>query len=77
LSKEEVVRAVLIRDLHCDQCADVRAFDQPPCRERHEPECPEWACTKCGNAVLVGPVLTLRRRARRAARTGPGRRLAA
>lgn len=58
---------MLTLDLHCDDCADVRAFDQPPCRERHEPDCPEWACTRCGSALLIAPVLMLRRRPARAA----------
>jgi hypothetical protein len=48
-------------DLRCDHCAKVRAFEQPHCQERHEPSCPEWACTTCGTALLVDPPPTVLR----------------
>jgi hypothetical protein len=48
-------------DLRCDHCVKVRAFEQPPCHERHEPSCPEWVCTTCGTALLVDPVLAVLR----------------
>lgn len=38
---------------YCPSCAAVVAFEQPPCAEDHE-ECPEWACTLCGVALLAG-----------------------
>jgi len=57
---------VLTIELHCDVCARKRAFEQPPCRDRHEPNCPEWVCTGCDTALLVGPwpvdMLRIRRR---------------
>lgn len=42
-------------ELRCDHCVTVRAFEQPPCQEPHEPTCPEWVCTACGTALLVDP----------------------
>jgi hypothetical protein len=49
------VRAVFSYQLHCPACAQVRAFEQPPCAEQHEPVCPEWACISCGAAILLEP----------------------
>jgi hypothetical protein len=40
--------------LVCAECARERVFEQPPCVDGHGADCPEWACTSCGNAVLVG-----------------------
>jgi hypothetical protein len=37
----------------------VRAFVQPPCAEGHTDDggdCPEWACTDCGTAVVTEDV---------------------
>ena len=36
----------------CDQCADEKAFEQPPCPDGHGEDCPELACTECGFAVI-------------------------
>ncbi len=41
--------------LVCIACGDERIFEQPPCSDGHGDDCPEWACTSCGAAVLVGP----------------------
>jgi hypothetical protein len=41
--------------LPCPACAQLRTFEQPPCADRHEAPCPEWACTSCGTAILVEP----------------------
>jgi hypothetical protein len=41
----------------CATCGDERVFEQPPCVDGHTDdggECPEWACTDCGTALLVG-----------------------
>ena len=46
-------------DLHCDVCARIRAFTQPVCVEDHGGECPEWACTGCGAALMIAPVVLL------------------
>jgi hypothetical protein len=50
---------VFIIHMPCAICAEVREFEQPPCVDRHEPGCPEWACTTCGTAVLLEPPLRL------------------
>ena len=50
---------MFIINLLCETCAEVRGFEQPPCGDRHEPACPEWACTACGTAVLIEPPLRL------------------
>ncbi|KJE24733.1 hypothetical protein FF36_00736 [Frankia torreyi] len=42
--------------LTCAECGEERPFEQPPCADGHGADCPEWACTECGAAVLVGPV---------------------
>jgi hypothetical protein len=55
----------ITRQLRCDQCAKVREFEQPPCRDGHGADCDEWVCATCGGALLVAsfpPVLLLRRR---------------
>lgn len=38
----------------CRQCARWTEFEQPPCLDGHGAECPEWYCTECGAASLVG-----------------------
>ncbi len=38
---------------HCRTCRDERSFDQPPCVDGHDGDCPEWVCSGCGSAVLV------------------------
>ncbi len=45
------------REWRCPACAEERVFVQPPCADGHTAdggECPEWACTACGAAVLGG-----------------------
>jgi hypothetical protein len=39
---------------HCTICALERFFEQPPCLDEHDPDCPEWVCVECGAALLVG-----------------------
>ena len=42
---------------HCPTCEDVVEFVQPPCADGHTDdggECPEWACTDCGTALVSG-----------------------
>jgi hypothetical protein len=46
------VTEALIR--HCITCGKERPFQQPPCLDRHGPDCPERACVQCGEALLVG-----------------------
>ena len=45
----------------CPDCQDVRQFEQchpgpGSCPDLPGGECPEWACTECGAALLTGPV---------------------
>jgi len=44
--------AVLWRQ--CTICSDERPFEQPPCADEHDPNCPEWVCVDCGAALLIG-----------------------
>lgn len=39
--------------LHCSHCRDERDFEQPPCDDGHEHDCPELACVECGTAVVL------------------------
>ena len=41
----------------CPPCGEIREFVQPTCIDGHTDdggECPEWACTDCGSAVVIG-----------------------
>lgn len=38
----------------CTICSTERRFEQPPCADEHDPNCPEWVCVDCGAALLVG-----------------------
>jgi hypothetical protein len=43
----------------CPTCCDIRDFVQPPCQDGHTDDgglCPEWACTDCGSAIVIGDV---------------------
>lgn len=44
--------ATLVR--WCTTCGGDVAFEQPGCLDGHGTDCPEWACTRCGAALLVG-----------------------
>ena len=37
----------------CPVCQDERVVEQPPCADEHA-DCPEWLCTDCGAALLIG-----------------------
>jgi hypothetical protein len=41
-------------ELYCSDCADLEAFEQPPCVDGHGADCPEWLCSICGTALLIG-----------------------
>ncbi|MGB9378043.1 MAG: hypothetical protein WCB04_11080 [Mycobacteriales bacterium] len=43
---------VVFRD--CSTCGEQRAFEVLACSDGHGPDCPELACTVCGEAVLIG-----------------------
>ena len=54
----------------CPSCGDDRTFVQPPCADGHTDDggdCPEWVCTDCGSAFLVGGVEVVEVVLRRAA----------
>lgn len=38
----------------CALCQADRPFEQPPCACGLGGDCPEWMCTQCGAALLVG-----------------------
>jgi hypothetical protein len=44
------------RSWPCPPCGEIREFVQPPCADGHAEDggCPEWACTDCGAALLIG-----------------------
>ncbi|HET6816135.1 MAG TPA: hypothetical protein VFH66_02780 [Mycobacteriales bacterium] len=55
--------------MQCPVCQDERVVEQPPCADEHA-DCPEWLCTDCGAALLIGvmqPVRSERRSAGSAA----------
>ncbi|GAA4251101.1 hypothetical protein [Dactylosporangium darangshiense] len=63
-------------ELRCDTCDRVRIFERPACADHPRSSCPDRACTACGAAIVVAPVILLmdrrprvllRRAARRAA----------
>jgi hypothetical protein len=39
--------------MQCPVCQDERVVEQPPCADEHT-DCPEWLCTDCGAALLIG-----------------------
>lgn len=46
-------------ELHCDTCARQRIFEQPACTDHPRGSCPDRACTACGAAIVVAPVILL------------------
>ncbi|MFB9183382.1 hypothetical protein ACFFX1_35090 [Dactylosporangium sucinum] len=46
-------------ELHCDTCARLRVFEKPACTDHPRSSCPDWACTACGAAIVVAPVILL------------------
>ena len=40
----------------CPPCGETTEHVQPPCADGHTDagECPEWACVRCGSAVVMG-----------------------
>jgi hypothetical protein len=46
---------------HCPDCDGYRLFEQQHdqsggCPDSPDGECPEWSCTACGTALLVGVI---------------------
>jgi hypothetical protein len=59
---------VPVIDTFCLTCGCVTVFEQPPCTEKkHDGNCPEWICKRCGAAVLIGAWPAAPARARAAA----------
>jgi hypothetical protein len=48
-----------LQHLPCPTCAEETTFEQPLCIDGHTEDggaCPEWACTGCGTALVIGYV---------------------
>jgi hypothetical protein len=48
-----------LQTLPCPTCGEDTDFEQPTCIDGHTDDggaCPEWACTECGTALVVGGV---------------------
>jgi hypothetical protein len=48
---------------YCTGCSDERLFEQfhaepGGCPDARDGDCPEWGCTECGDALLIGLPLT-------------------
>ena len=43
--------------LWCATCRGEREFERPPCPDGHGFDCPELACTHCGEAILGAAAL--------------------
>lgn len=46
-------------ELHCDTCARQRIFESPAGTDHPRETCPDRACTGCGAAIVVAPVILL------------------
>jgi len=64
---------VRIVELQCEECAEVRDFEQPPCLDGHGADCDEWVCTGCGSALLIASFPAVQLRGRRARGHAPRR----
>jgi len=69
-SADIFARAASTATFTCRNCARRTEFEQPPCPDGHDGECPEWYCTECGAATILGRQSSRRRS--RASRTRPG-----
>ena len=52
-----------LQTLPCPTCGEDTDFEQPTCADGHTDDggsCPEWACTGCGTALVVGWSVTPR-----------------
>jgi hypothetical protein len=65
MQMSQVFTAAMI-ETYCPECAELEAFEQPPCLDGHGADCPEWLCLTCGTALLIGgPVEPVERLPRR------------
>jgi len=65
----DIFSAASTATFSCRNCARRTEFEQPPCPDGHDSDCPEWYCTECGAATILGRQSTPRRR--RGSRTRP------
>jgi hypothetical protein len=54
---DELSRSELSR--YCARCGEERAFEQfhadpAGCPDAPDGDCPEWGCTSCGDALIIG-----------------------
>ena len=55
--RREGTSASDLQTLPCPTCGEDTDFEQPMCIDGHTADgeaCPEWACTTCGTALVVG-----------------------
>jgi hypothetical protein len=48
----------------CSGCSAEQPFEQPQCADGHGVDCPDWACSVCGYALVTGFPLVWSDRAR-------------
>lgn len=65
------------REMFCATCRTEMLFVVPPCADGHDEDCPELACTGCGTAVFVAPLVIRAWLRPRGARVAPHQRRAA
>ncbi|MBX6354885.1 MAG: hypothetical protein IRZ05_03400 [Micromonosporaceae bacterium] len=58
------------REIYCATCATVAPFE--PCSGDGD-DSPEWACTRCGEAIVLAPLTLVGTPSRRARQVPPGR----
>jgi len=68
--------ATSLASFTCRNCARRTEFEQPPCPDGHGQECPEWYCTECGAATLIGWSVVRRERRRGSRAKSGGTRVA-
>jgi hypothetical protein len=59
LNRQEEVATMTHLTRYCTGCSDERGFEQfhaepGGCPDVPDGDCPEWACTVCGDALLIG-----------------------
>jgi hypothetical protein len=59
------------QELHCATCAAVAAFER--CADDRD-DCPEWACTRCGEAIVLAPLTVVAVGSRRSSQVVPRQR---
>lgn len=69
------------QEMYCAACDAVVLFEQPPRIDQGDEhdDCPEWACSVCGEAIMLAPltVLALNLRPHRRGHVAPQQRRAA